>query len=161
MRVFRPFVGAWCVVLLMAPLMIGPLLPQMPLLPFQAHAQQVKKPAPNGDKPPVANPEIAEPVAPYDDKLLRLSEILGAIHYLRALCGVEEDNRWRNTMNEIIESEDPGPIRRSQLISNFNRGYRTFRSTYSDCTPSARLAADRYLKEGASLASQITLRYGG
>ena len=26
---------------------------------------------------------------PYDDKLLRLSEILGAVHYLRELCGAK------------------------------------------------------------------------
>ncbi len=136
------------------------LLPLLQPVQPQALAQQKKKPAAKSQQSDEVVPQIAEPVAPYDDKLLRLSEILGAIHYLRALCGVKEDNRWRNTMNEIIESEEPGPKRRSQLISNFNRGYRTFRSTYSTCTPSARLAADRYLKEGATLASQITIRYG-
>ena len=27
---------------------------------------------------------------PYDDRLLRLSEIFGAVHYLRELCGANE-----------------------------------------------------------------------
>ncbi len=29
----------------------------------------------------------AQDARPYDDKLMRLSEILGAVHYLRELCG--------------------------------------------------------------------------
>lgn len=95
------------------------LLPLLQPVQPQALAQQKKKPAAKSQQSDEVVPQIAEPVAPYDDKLLRLSEILGAIHYLRALCGVKEDNRWRNTMNEIIESEEPGPKRRSQLISNF------------------------------------------
>jgi uncharacterized protein (TIGR02301 family) len=33
---------------------------------------------------------------PYDEKLLRLSEILGAVHYLRELCGANEGQSWRD-----------------------------------------------------------------
>ena len=112
----------------------------------------------NPDEAIVAKP--SEPIAPYDDKLLRLSEVLGSIHYLRALCGANEGNKWRDRMGEIVVSEEPGPKRKARLISSFNRGYRAFNATYSTCTPSALLAADRYMQEGASLAGQITSRYG-
>lgn len=101
-----------------------------------------------------------EPVAPYDDKLLRLSEVLGAVHYLRALCGADEKNKWRDIMSSLIEAEQPGPIRRSRLVASFNRGYRSFNGTYGTCTQSALLASERYMAEGATLASQITNRYG-
>ena len=37
--------------------------------------------------------------APYDEKFLRLAEVLGAIHRLRNLCGAEEGNKWRDQMN--------------------------------------------------------------
>ena len=32
-----------------------------------------------------------------DDSLQRLSEILGALHYLRPICGFKEADRWRTT----------------------------------------------------------------
>jgi len=101
-----------------------------------------------------------EPIAPYDDKLLRLSEILGAVHYLRTLCGAKEGTKWRDSMNAILLAEEPGPKRKARLIANFNRGYRTFYGSYSTCTASALLAVDRYMEEGASLSKQITNRYG-
>lgn len=122
--------------------------------PTAALAQEVQDGAEEVATKPV------ELVAPYDDKLLRLSEILGSIHYLRALCGADEGNKWRASMSEIIIAEEPGPKRRAQLISRFNRGYRAFNSTYATCTPSALLAVDRYMKEGVLLSSQITGRYG-
>lgn len=107
--------------------------------------------------PPTVN---SEPIAPYDDKLLRLSEILGAVHYLRTLCGAKEGNKWRDTMSAILQAEEPGPNRKARLIANFNRGYRTFFGSYSTCTASALLAIERYMQEGASLSKQITNRYG-
>ena len=38
-----------------------------------------------------------EQAAPYDDQFVRLSELLGAIHYLRNLCGavVRVPHTWR------------------------------------------------------------------
>ena len=109
---------------------------------------------------PSVGPNDGEPIAPYDDKLLRVSEILGAIHYLRALCGAKEGNKWRDVMAKIVETEKPGPNRRARLIAHFNRGYRSFSSTYAECTPSALLASERYVKEGIALTNQITTRYG-
>ncbi|MFN3869589.1 MAG: TIGR02301 family protein, partial [Hyphomicrobiaceae bacterium] len=42
---------------------------------------------------------------PYDTKLLRLAELLGAVHYLRELCGANEGQFWRDTMTELMKSE--------------------------------------------------------
>ncbi len=99
-------------------------------------------------------------VSPYDPSLMRLSEVLGSIHYLRALCGANEGNIWRDKMNEIIAAEEPTPLRHAQMIARFNHGYRSFETIYRNCTPSALLAADRYVKEGVRLSSQITTRFG-
>ncbi|MEL6946690.1 MAG: TIGR02301 family protein [Pseudomonadota bacterium] len=105
-------------------------------------------------------PALPEVVAPYDDKLLRLSEVLGSIHYLRKLCRADEGMKWRDTMAAILKSEQPQDKRRARLIARFNRGYNAFSEVYAHCTPSAVVAADRYLKEGVRLSSQITTRYG-
>ncbi len=130
--------------------------------PLAAFAQQ--KVDPNETTEAIPDESKVKPAeqtaAPYDDKLLRLSEVLGSIHYLRALCGAKEGNKWRDRMSEIIASETPEPARKARLIARFNRGYRAFDQTYGTCTNSALTAANRYMKEGVLLSSQITSRYG-
>ena len=74
-----------------------------------------------------------EAPAPFDGDLERLGEILGALHYLRAICGAN--------------------------VASFNRGYRGFQQTYRTCTPAADIAIRRYLDEGAKIAREITARY--
>ena len=99
---------------------------------------------------------------PYDPDLLRLAEILGALHYLRPLCGVSaEAQRWRNEMQALIDTEQPSDARRAKIISSFNRGYSSYAEVYRTCTPAARGAVDRQLDEGARLAHDIVVRYGG
>lgn len=99
---------------------------------------------------------------PYDPDLLRLAEILGALHYLRPLCGVTaEAQRWRNEMQGLIDTEQPSDARRAKIISSFNRGYSSYAEVYRTCTPAARVAVDRQLDEGSRLAHDIVVRYGG
>lgn len=93
---------------------------------------------------------------PYDDKLLRLSEILGAVHYLRELCGASEGQVWRDRMRELMDAEGSSALRRAKLTQSFNNGYRSYSRTYNTCTPSARTAISRFLSEGADLADALT-----
>ena len=97
--------------------------------------------------------------APFDGELMRLAEILGALHYLRALCGANEGNKWRDQMQALLDAEAQGGDRRSRLTANFNRGYRDFQQTYRTCTPAATVAVRRYLDEGAKISRDITARY--
>ena len=98
--------------------------------------------------------------APFDGDLQRLAEILGALHYLRAVCGAHEGQKWRNEMQQLIDAEAPSGERRAKIIASFNRGYQGFQQTYRSCTPAADLAIRRYLDEGARIARDITARYG-
>lgn len=100
-----------------------------------------------------------EQPAPFDNDLERLAEILGALHYLRAVCGADEGQKWRNQMQELIDAEAPDGERRRKIVASFNRGYRGFQQTYRTCTPAADLAIRRYLDEGAKIARDITARY--
>lgn len=97
--------------------------------------------------------------APYDAGLFRLAEILGSLHFLRNLCG-EPGTAWRDEMEKLMASENPDAERRAQFVANFNRGYRSFATTYKACTPSAVEAISRYTLEGEQLSSEIASRYG-
>src|SRR3954466_7871264 len=68
--------------------------------------------------------------APYESDLPRLSEIMGALHYLRELCGAREGQVWRNEMQALVDAEAPTGERRERLVASFNRGYRGFQKTY-------------------------------
>ena len=110
--------------------------------------------ATNPQEPP---PEGARP--PYEKELVRLAEIIGSVHYLRELCAANEGSLWRDQMNTLLQAEEPGPQWRAYLVQNFNNGYRGFQRTYRQCTPSATLAAQRYMEEGAQLTELMRTRY--
>ncbi len=111
------------------------------------------------DLPPIKQRESLAPPPPddrpYDDKLMRLAEILGAVHYLRELCGADEGQLWREQMREILKNEGTTAVRRAKLVNKFNDGYRGYRRTYRSCTQSATLASRRFSTEGAQIASAL------
>jgi uncharacterized protein (TIGR02301 family) len=112
--------------------------------------------APGDDLPPIVPKESSVPPPPddrpYDVKLLRLAEILGAVHYLRELCGAQEGQLWRDQMKEILKNEGSTAVRRAKLVNSFNDGYRGYRRTYRSCTSSATLAITRFSTEGSQIA---------
>lgn len=97
--------------------------------------------------------------APFDADLQRFAEILGSLHYLRAICGANEGQKWRNEMQALADAETPSGERRARLIASFNRGYHGFQQTYRTCTPAANVAIKRYLTEGAKISRDLTARY--
>lgn len=102
-----------------------------------------------------AAPARAQDVKPYDERLMRLSEILGAVHYLRELCGNSDGQLWRERMRDIMDGEGSSTLRRAKLTRSFNTGYRSYSRTYQSCTPSAQTAIDRFLTEGTQLADAL------
>ena len=99
------------------------------------------------------------PQPPYDAQLLRLSELMGALHYLRGLCGSKDGQKWRIEMRALLDAEAQAPERRTKLMASFNRGYSGFQQTYRTCTDAADVAIRRYLDEGAKISREITARY--
>ena len=146
--------------------------PQQPQQPYQPYPQKPQAPAqpkpllpPQARTQPPGQPLSQPPVppqvqsAPYDHDLARLSEILGALHFLRGICGSNEGQKWRNEAQALIEAETPAGDRHELMIASFNRGYRGFQQSYRSCTPAADIVIRRYLEEGAKLARDITARY--
>jgi uncharacterized protein (TIGR02301 family) len=95
---------------------------------------------------------------PYDDKLMRLAEILGAVHYLRELCSANDGQLWRDRMKELIDTEGGTAIRRARLTRSFNQGYRSYRRTYVTCTPTAQSSIERFLAEGIQIGDGLVQR---
>ncbi len=91
---------------------------------------------------------------------MRLAEVLGALHYLRALCGEDEGQMWRKEMETLIEVEEPTEVRKAQLIAHFNRGFRGYAEIYRECTKPAAEAANQFLQQGARLSAEIPNRFG-
>ena len=128
--------------------------------PKRGPKPRAAKPKPPGDDlPPIVPRESSIPPPPddrpYDGKLMRLAEILGAVHYLRELCGAQEGQIWRDQMKEILRNEGTTAVRRAKLVNSFNDGYRGYRRTYRTCTQSATLATTRFSTEGASIAASL------
>ena|SRR5947199_547923 len=101
----------------------------------------------------------AQAPAPFDANLQRLAEILGALHYLRGICGANEGQKWRNEVQALIDAEAPTGDRRARMIASFNRGYRGYQQSYRTCTPAADLVIRRFLEEGSKIAREVTARY--
>ena len=96
----------------------------------------------------------------YDAQMLKLAETLGALHYLRELCGAGDGQIWRDEMERLLEAEEPSEERRAQLIAHFNRGFRGYREIHRECTPAAAEAANQHLRLGVRIATDIPNRFG-
>ena len=128
------------------------------------YRQAPRPSAPSTPKPPSQasgppGPAVEDMPAPYDRDLQRLSEILGALHFLRGICNSNEGQKWRTEAQALIDAEAPNGTRHEQMVASFNRGYRGFQQTYRSCTPAADIVVARYLEEGAKIARDITARY--
>jgi uncharacterized protein (TIGR02301 family) len=97
----------------------------------------------------------ARDIKPYDDRLMRLAEILGAVHFLRELCGASEGQYWRERMEELMRAEGSSALRQARLTRGFNQGYRNYSRTYSTCTPTAQTTITRFLTEGAQISDGL------
>ena len=129
-----------------------------------AHAQSNRAKPP--DKKTTADPaKPAPPVKiwappPYEPRLLRLSEIMGALSFLQDLCASTQGTQWRKSMLALLQSEGKHPKQKARLAGAFNAGFRGYELSHRKCTPSARLVISRYLREGEKIAQDLANRYG-
>jgi uncharacterized protein (TIGR02301 family) len=105
----------------------------------------------SGNAPALAAPDSK----PYDEKLMRLAEILGAMHYLRELCSANEGSMWRDKMKDLLDAEGATALRRARLTRSFNQGYRSYRRTYVSCTPTAQTSISRFMTEGVQISESL------
>jgi len=142
-----------CLLALLAVPVAAPALAQQ-----RPRAAAPAKEAPKDSKEANAPADIP---APYDRDLMRMSEIIGALAFLRGLCEAPDAADWPARMKALIESEGVTPARRDRLAGAYNRGYRGYALTYRVCTPAAHEAAARYVAEGDRLSHALAGRFGG
>lgn len=104
------------------------------------------------------SPALAQ-LPPYAERMERLAEILGSLHYLTELCD-DAPSLWRDAMEALLADENPAEAFRVRFIDRFNLGFSSFAAVYQRCTPAALLAIDRYRTEGAALATAIATEFG-
>ena len=121
--------------------------------------QPQTRPAPAKPAEPPPPPE--PPAPPYEKDLLRLSEIMGSLAFLRTLCAAPDAPEWSKRMQALLDAEGATPARRERMAGAYNRGFRGYALTYRTCTPSATEATTRYMKEGEVLSRNLAGRFGG
>src|SRR4051812_27056026 len=94
---------------------------------------QAARAAPAKPPEPAAPPSEAPP-PPYEKDLLRLSEVVGSLAFLRSLCAGPDATEWPKRMQALLDSEGATPARRERLAGAYNRGYRGYALTYRSCT---------------------------
>ena len=121
-------------------------------------------PAANAAQPtPAASPTPAQPDTPppYEAQLLRLAELIGALTYLRDLCGDDDGAAFRAKFSDLVGAEGTTDARKELLAGAFNRGFRDYELTYRACTPVARAIVARFLDEASRIAKDVANRYSG
>jgi uncharacterized protein (TIGR02301 family) len=139
------------------------------MVPALAQQREGSRAATRTAPPPAAAPTPApappppqlETMPPYEPQLMRLSEIMGALAYLRDLCGAQDGALWSERMAALLDAEAPGETRRERLAGAFNRGFRGYQVTYRSCTDNAQTAMERFVLEGGRLSQDITGKFGG
>lgn len=138
-------------VLLLSLALGSPLAAQQPARPASPPPAQTPAPAPPAEPPP----------PPYEPQLLRLAEVLGALSYLRDLCGDKDGDKWRENMRALMEAEAQTQARKERLAGAFNRGFRGYETVYRSCTSNAQAIIERMLDEGTKLSDDVANRFGG
>lgn len=121
-------------------------------------AQQPRRPAPAA---PASSPPEPDVAAPYEPQLLRLAEIMGALAWLRDLCGVKDGEVWRGRMQALVATESASIPRQERMAGAFNRGFRGYQQLHRHCTEAAAQTTDRFVEEGARLSRELANRFSG
>ena len=149
-RLVSLFAAVAALTLLSQPLVAQTAAPAKP-------AARVAVPDPGAESGPA--PIVAPP--PYEPQLLRLAEIIGALAYLRDLCGDGDGDSFRTKLSILVETEGNTEARKDALAGAFNRGFRDYELTYRACTPTAREIVVRFLDEAGRIAKDVATRYAG
>ena len=120
-----------------------------------AHAQKTA-PAPAPSPSPAT---VETPPPPYENQMLRLAEILGALATLRDLCGDNDGPAFRAKFAALMEAEANSAQRKGAWAGAFNQAFEDYRATHQSCTPNARQAIAAFLAEANRIAAEVSDRY--
>ena len=91
-----------------------------------------------------------------EDELVRLSSILGGVHYIRSKCSRSERQVWRDRMQTLLKIEQPSQLLENKMVGEFNAAYKRQERKYSRCNRDAKDEAKRLAVEGQGLIARMT-----
>jgi len=115
-------------------------------------------PAPAAPTPP---PQPIERPPPYEPQLLKLAEMMGALAFLRDLCGAGDGADFRAKMAALLDADAVTESQRDLLAGAYNKGFQDYETACRVCSPNSHVVISRYLSETAKLAAEVAGRYGG
>jgi uncharacterized protein (TIGR02301 family) len=135
------------------------------LLTVEACAAESPAPTAEQKSAPKASPPAAPPaepaLPPYEPQILRVAAMMGALAYLRDLCGANDGAQFRIKMQALLAADGVAGPERDLIAGAYNKGFDDYRLTYRTCTPAAGEIIGRYLSETAKIAAELATRYGG
>ena len=85
-----------------------------------------------------------------------LSNTLGQLHYLRALCFDEDDQQWRITASNMMKVEAPkNSAKRKRLIRAFNTGYYEQKERYEECSNTVSIDVAALAENGRRISTML------
>jgi uncharacterized protein (TIGR02301 family) len=126
---------------------------------FKKHPHKKSAPQAKAVQPPAPSPSQGDGSAPFEPKLARLAEILGALSYLQPLCSGNPVYDWQGETMALILAEAKSELDKGSIIGAFNHGFRGYALSYRVCTPNAQKIIARFVSEGANLSQDIVNRY--
>ncbi|MDB5469406.1 MAG: hypothetical protein JWR84_966 [Caulobacter sp.] len=104
----------------------------------------------------VAAPALAQERPPPERQaLVDLAYAIGESHALRQVCGGDSDQRWRDRMAELINTEQADEAFEARLKQSFNSGFAARLSQFPACSPESRKAELAVARKGEGLAGKL------
>jgi len=90
-----------------------------------------------------------------ESQLLQLAGLLGTMQMVQSLCSPQDQDFWRERMQEMIRLEKPSREQQNALINAFNAGYNQAQDKFTTCTAEARTLATDTAHKGEALAQAL------
>jgi len=85
-----------------------------------------------------------------------LAKNLGQMHYLRTLCFGESDQKWRDYMAAMLDTEAPGDVaKQRELTQAFNAGFYQEKQRHSVCSQSVNADVAALAENGRSVSRML------
>lgn len=91
--------------------------------------------------------------------LVRLSEILGSLHYLRGNCVRSERNEWQRSFERLLVLQNPSAALKKNMNGAFNNAYNYYHRNYPTCDPVAARVARDLARDGERLSKSLLFEY--
>lgn len=88
-------------------------------------------------------------------RLVRISEVMGALHYLRGACYRPERTQWRSQFDLLLKQYRPQIALRNQMTDAFHGSYVYHQRNFNGCNGNTAAEASILAEEGERLSRKL------